>query len=332
MNDTELVVRQRKRIMEDWRYRRLTWQEVKEKYGFGKTWFYKWRKRYHREGDAGLCNKPRKKPSMPNALSQDIKLKILDYVFENPTHGPQRISMELGSKVSHHAVWSYLVKENLNTRRKRRFWAEDHGRMVLTTKEKLVRQAKHNHIESHSPGELICMDTFWLNVKSVGRIYQYTACDTYSSFGWARVYLERISENSCDFFENHILKTVPEGKIKRVLSDRGTEFYSCRAKNFDHLFTRCLKKHGAIHSVTKVAHPWTNGYAERLNQTIWQEFYLCRLSKAFTSIEALNEELQDFMRHYNFKRKHTGYKLKDAGLLYPYQAFFDIPEKVPVLV
>ena len=32
MSDKELVFRQRKRIMEDWRRKRLTWQEVKDKY------------------------------------------------------------------------------------------------------------------------------------------------------------------------------------------------------------------------------------------------------------------------------------------------------------
>ncbi len=332
MSDKELVFRTRKRIMEDWRYRRLTWQEVKEKYGYSKAWFYKWRERYHRQGDAGLWNKPKKKPSMPHSLGQDIKLKILDYILENPTHGPQRIAMELDAKISSKGVWNYLKSENLNTRRKRRYWAEDQGKMVLTKKEKLVRQARHNHIESSSPGELLCVDTFWFNIRGVGKLYQYTACDAYSSFGWAKIYKEKISETSVDFVEDHILKTVPEGKIKRILTDQGSEFYSHRAKYVTHHFTDGLTRLGITHSVTKVAHPWTNGYAERLNQTIWQEFYLCRLDRPFSSIDELNRELQEFMRHYNFKRRHTGYKLRQRGLIYPYQAFFEVPEKAAVLV
>ncbi|NQT07007.1 MAG: transposase [Candidatus Omnitrophica bacterium] len=332
MSNKELVFRLRKRVFDDWRSKMLRWYEVKEKYGFSKKWFYKWRARYVKYGVEGLRDMPKKKPSMPHSLGQDIKLKILDYILENPTHGPGRISMELDVKVSHQAVWEYLVKENLNTRRKRRYWAEDHGKLVLTNKEKLVRQAKHNHIESSKPGELLCMDTFWCNVKSVGRVWQYTACDAHSSFGWAKLYLERISENSVDFVENHILRTVPEGKIKRILTDQGSEFYAHNAKYVTHHFKDNLDRLGIKHSITKVAHPWTNGYAERLNQTIWQEFYLCRLSRPFSSLEALNEELRDFMRHYNFRRKHTGYKLRDNGYCYPYQAFFEIPEKIVALV
>ncbi len=242
------------------------------------------------------------------------------------------MAMGLGPKVSSKTVWNYLKKENLNTRRKRRFWAEDHGKMVLTRKEKLVRLAKGNHIKSNSPGELVSLDTFWCNTKSVGKVYQYTACDTYSSFGWAKVYASKTSDDSVDFLENHVLKAVPEGKIKRILTDQGTEFYSAKHKKSVYPLEKFCKEHNIIHSVTKVAHPWTNGYVERLNQTIWQEFYLCRLSKAFSSIEALNNELQLFMRHYNFKRKHTGYKLRERGLVYPYQAFFEIPEKVGLLV
>ena len=65
---------------------------------------------------------------------------------------------------------------------------------------------------------------------------------------------------------------------------------------------------------------------ERLQQTIWQEFYLCRLTSAYSSIEALNEDLAAFMRYYNFNRRHTGYKLKTEGLQFPAHAFFDLRE------
>ena len=43
MSDKEIVFSIRKRAFEDWRYRCLTWQEIKAKYGFSKSWFYKFR-------------------------------------------------------------------------------------------------------------------------------------------------------------------------------------------------------------------------------------------------------------------------------------------------
>jgi len=259
------------------------------------------------------------------------KEQIRQYIYNYPTYGPERIGADQSPRISGKTIWKFLKKENLNTRRKRRFWAHDQGKPVLTKKEVHLRTAKHNHIESHNPGELISMDTVWLNIKNLGKVFQYTACDTYSSYGWAKVYTQKTADTSIDFVKNHMLKNMPEGKLKRILSDRGTEFYSSRQTNknnlVNHTFTKYLMTNAIVHSVTKVAHPWTNGYAERLNQTIWQDFYLCRLTKPYSSVDELNYDLKLFMTHYNWKRRHTGYKLKQGGLEFPGHAFFDLKEK-----
>lgn len=329
MNNTEIVFNLRNRIFSEWRYKRYTWQEVHQKYGFSKAWFYKWLKRYLKHGEDGLCDTPRSKPVQPLALSPDQKEIILEYVYDYPTHGPQRIADNLPFKISGKTIWKFLKKKNLNSRRKRRFWAHDRGKPVLTKKEVLCRAAKHNHIESYYPGELISIDTVWLNIKNLGKVFQYTACDTYSSYGWAKVYLNKTSDESIDFLTNHILKNVPEGKIKRVLTDQGTEFFSARHRDLPvtHRFTEHLLTHGIIHSVTKTAHPWTNGYAERLNQTVWQDFYLCKLTKPYSSVDELNDDLKKFMTEYNWRRRHTGYKLVEEGYKFPGHAFFDLKEK-----
>jgi transposase InsO family protein len=42
------------------------------------------------------------------------------------------------------------------------------------------------------------------------------------------------------------------------------------------------------HTTTKVKHPWTNGYVERLNKTLLDEFYSVAFrKKRYESIEAL---------------------------------------------
>jgi transposase InsO family protein len=331
MNDSDVVFALRKRIFDDWRLRRFDWREVKYKYGFSKKWFYKWLARYLRFGDNGLKNVVRKKPIMPHRLSWDQGIRILDYVYDHPTHGPHRIAREQIPRISGHAAWSYLVKEGLNTRRKRRLWAEAQGKSVLTTKEKQHMQAKYNHIKANEAGELVGMDTFTVGVKGLGKLCQYTACDNYSSYGWAKVYAQKTADNAVDFFVNHIFNNTPNFKIKRILTDQGVEFYSARHKNSYSYFHRILARCGVEHTVTKKAHPWTNGYAERLNQTIWQEFYLCMLPKPYTMLEQLNEDLQKFMNEYNFKRRHTGYKLKAGGFEFPGHAFFDIREKSNII-
>ena len=54
--------------------------------------------------------------------------------------------MHMPFKISANAVWEYLLRENLNTRRKRGLWAEAQGKPVLTEKGKLCMQARKNHI------------------------------------------------------------------------------------------------------------------------------------------------------------------------------------------
>ena len=306
MNNTKIVYELRKRVFNEWRYKRYTREE-------------------------GLRDKARASFEHPFALSREEQELILQYVYDYPTYGPHRIAYNLPFKISGKTVWKFLKKNNLNSRRKRRMWAHDKGKPVLTEKEIQCRAAKHNQVESHSPGDLVSIDTFWLNIKNLGKVFQYTACDTYSSCGWAKVYPVKTGDTSIDFVKNHMLKNMPEGKLKRILTDRGTEFYSARNSIYNdlvnHSFTKYLMTNAIVHSVTKTAHPWTNGYAERLNQTIWQEFYLCRLNKPFKSLDDLNHELKKFMTEYNWKRRHSGYKLVEGGYPFPGHAFFDLDEK-----
>jgi transposase InsO family protein len=330
-SNSEIVFRLRKRIFDEWRYRHSTWQEIKAKYGFSKAWFYKFRARFLRYGDDGLREKPRRMRERRHEMTWNEKLSVTSYVYDHPTHGPDRIRREMRLGRCTKTIWNYLVSENLNTRRKRRLWAEAQGKPILTEKERQIMQAKHNHIESKEPGELVGIDTFVVCVKGLGKLCQYTACDTYSSYGWAKVYDARTSDNAVEFFVNHIFNNTPPFKIRRVIIDQGVEFYSARHKNDYSYFHRMLSRCGVEHTVTKKAHPWTNGYAERLNQTIWQEFYLCMLPRPYTTLEQLNDDLQKFMREYNFKRMHSGYKLKAEGYQFPAHAFFDIRENSNII-
>ncbi len=45
------------------------------------------------------------------------------------------------------------------------------------------------------------------------------------------------------------------------------------------------------------------------------------------TIEELQKELDKFMVDYNFKRMHSGYKLKAGGFKFPGHAFYDIRER-----
>lgn len=59
--------------------------------------------------------------------------------------------------------------------------------------------------------------------------------------------------------------------ISSVLTDNGKEYTSHWGSY--HIFEEYLVKQNIKHKYTKVRCPWTNGYAERFNRTLLEEFY-----------------------------------------------------------
>jgi hypothetical protein len=46
------------------------------------------------------------------------------------------------------------------------------------------------YVEASEPGEILCLDCFYVGkLEGVGNVWQITACDAASSFGWARVFI-----------------------------------------------------------------------------------------------------------------------------------------------
>jgi len=160
---------------------------------------------------------------------------------------------------------------------------------------------------------MLSADTFYVcTLKGVGRIYQFTAIDTNSSFGAAYLYADKSAASAVDF----IARTLAIFKalaivIASVLTDNGKEYTSHWGRS--HVFEDFLKLSSIKHRYTKVKCPWTNGYAERFNRTLLEEFYQPSLMrKNYSSISELQADLDKYLYFYNFQRTHQGYRLKGS--------------------
>lgn len=272
--------------------------------------------------------KIRSKPDMPNKVPKEIEEQILNFVKEYPTYGPERIEAELkfaGICVGHTGIYNVLKKRGLNTAKSRLEWVRKLTGEVVTIDEitRDKEKAKNNHVEATHPGQLISEDTFYIGcLKGIGRIYCQVACDCFSSFGAAKVYNNKTTDASTDFVENHLVKKFAPVKIERILTDCGTEYTTWHESAIpNHKFEKTCKKLGIKHTTTKVKHPWTNGYVERLNKTLLDEFYsVVFRKKQYKSIEELQIDLDRFMDYYNYRRAHQGYKLKNDGYRTPAEA------------
>jgi transposase InsO family protein len=87
-----------------------------------------------------------------------------------------------------------------------------------------------------------------------------------------------------------------------------------------HHFEEYLRSEDIEHRYTKVRHPWTNGFVERFQRTILEEFYQpALLKRTYNTIEDLQYDLESFLYFYNFQRTHQGYRTrgsKPCDLLY----------------
>lgn len=331
MTYDDLIYRQRLIAFQDYDTGQYTVTSLCKKHGYSRTWFYKFKKRREASGDEGLRPMIRKSPEMPNQVPVDIEYKILDYVKEYPTHGPQRISDQLSTErygsieVGHTGVYGVLKRHSLNTKKKRLAWVQELSGVManVSQHEHDRKKSKYRHIKASYPGELVGIDTFYVGtLKGVGRIYQLTACDCFSSFGWAKLYLDKTADSAIDFLENHLLPMSGWVRIQRLLQDNGKEFTTHHIGG-KHKFSLLCKRNDIKQTFTKVKHPWTNGYVERFNLTLLDEFYHVKFrKKIYHGLEELQKDLDEFLYEYNFERTHQGYKLKESGYKIPAEAFF----------
>jgi len=286
-----------------------------KRFNRSRTWFYKWKRRYDLYSKDGLYNVNRSSPAMPNKTPLDIEMKILDFIITYPAYGPQRIANELtrvNVPVKPSAVYNVLKRHNLNTRKQRlEYMRIENG--IVSTHSDLERdrdKSKNRSLNTKHPGHIVGMDVFYVGtLKGIGRIFQFTAIDTYSSYAWAKLYTDKSAVSACDFMI-HVYNTSLDIPIQSVLTDNGLEF-TTHHQSKNHSFERLLQELAINHRLTKVRHPWTNGACERLNRTILEEFYQVAFRKTiYHSTEHLNDDLIQFIEFYNCQRTHQGKRTK----------------------
>jgi transposase InsO family protein len=74
-----------------------------------------------------------------------------------------------------------------------------------------------------------------------------------------------------------------------------------------------LSLNGIEHRRTQVRRPQTNGFVERFNRTVLDEFVEAFRETFFESVEALQQDLDWWLVHYNTERPHQGYRNRDVG-------------------
>ena len=293
--------------------------------GYSRDSFYRFKQLYEQGGEVALREISRKKPVIANRVSPEIEEAVVDFAIEQPAYGQLRVSNELkkrGLFVSPGGVRSIWLRHDLEVFKKRLkaleakvaqeglILTEDQLRALERAKEK---KEAHGEIETHHPGYLGAQDTYYVGtVKGVGRIYQQTFIDTYSRVAFAKLYDRKNALVAADVLNDRVVPWFEEQDIRllRILTDRGTEYCGNREH---HEYQLYLAIEDIDHSRTKARRPQTNGICERLHKTPppdgggQDEFYAVAFrKKVYTSLEQLQQDLDEWLTWYNTERTHSG--------------------------
>jgi transposase InsO family protein len=92
--------------------------------------------------------------------------------------------------------------------------------------------------------------------------------------------------------------------VQAILTDKRTEYKGCP---MIYLYEIFLELNDIEHRSTKVATPRTNGFVERFNRTVLDEFFRTAFrKKLFASLVALQKDLDEWLSYYNYRRPHRG--------------------------
>lgn len=287
--------------------------------GYSRDTFYRLKDLYDTGGELALREISRKKPIPLNRVESYIEEAVVKMATDNPALGQVRVSNELRKQaivISPAGVRCVWLRHDLETFKKRlkaleTMVAQDgliltEAQIVALERKKEEDQAK-GEIETHHPGYLGAQDTYYVGtIKGVGRIYQQTFIDTYAKTAQAKLYDRKNALVTADMLNDRVIPFYEQHDIRllRILTDRGTEF--CGAREH-HEYQLYLALEDIDHTRTKARHPQTNGICERFHKTIQDEFYAIAFrKKIYTSIEQLQEDLDQWLLYYNEERTHSG--------------------------
>lgn len=302
--------------------------------GISRSHFYEIKDAFERYGRDGLAPQVRRRPRMPNQTPPELEGRILEMSKEYPTYSYVRIAEQLkliGVPASASQVRGVWLREGLLTRYARLLWverqaAESGGPLTERVRRLLARYERHlvdpaQHVEAPYPGYLGCQDTYFVGtLKGVGRVYAQTFVDANNSWGAAKLYLSKIPMTAVDLLHDQVLPVYEAAglALERVLTDNGREYCG---RPLHHPYELYLTVQQIEHRNTKVHTPKTNGFCERFNRTLKEEFFSVAYRKKFySSVQELQEDLDGFLRFYNEERSHQGYRTQGRT---PWQTFQD---------
>ena len=296
---------QRVLILDIWQRSELSAGEFAPLVGLSKHTLYVWKRRFDRDGPAGLEDRPRRRRGGTSRLSEATQRAALMLKRMHPDWGVDRIRDTLlrsdGYRASSSAIQRVLV---------------DAGYEVELSPTAPHRTPASRRFERARPNQLWQSDLFTFSLKRENRkIYLIVFLDDHSRF----VVGHALQSTATGALAREALESgiVAFGPPEEVLTDNGPQYRSWRGKS---AFTKHLEKRGIRHILARPRHPQTVGKTERFWKTLWTE---CLESAICRDLADARTRVGHFIDYYNFQRTHQG-----IGGLVPADRFFGAEQQV----
>jgi transposase InsO family protein len=278
-------------------------------FGIHRSTYYAWKQQVERGGLEMLRPRERRRPRRPNRLPAMVEERVLSFSIAHPGLGPKKVAAELarpkwgGIVVSPNGVYKTLLRHGLNTAEQRLSLVAGYRAPYEPDQD----PGPERHIEVERPGELVGMDCFYVGRLrgTRGTIWQLTAIDVCSSFGWAELVIcptDNPTAEQTSKLARRVATQLREAgwKLERVLCDNGNEFKGLA-------FGDTLARLGARKTHIHAGRPQTNGHVEALHKTILKECWRPAFARyLYPRYTGLRRELDTYLNYYNLDRVHHG--------------------------
>lgn len=286
--------------------------------GVSRDSFYRLKQLYEMGGETALQDISRKKPCLKNRVEPQIEKAVVDFAIAQPTYGQVRVSNELkqrGMAVSPGGVRSIWLRHDLETFAKRlkavEAKAAQDNLILSEAQRKALEQAKqekrgHGEMETKHPGYLGLQATFSVGtLKGIGPIYQQTFIDTYSRVAMVKLYESKTALTAADLLNDRVLPFFESQQVPllRILTDRSSE-YCGKIEHYEYQLYLAIEN--IDHRCIKSKLPHANGLCERFHRTMEEFYQIAFRQKPYTSVEQLQQDVDDWVDSYNCTRPNSG--------------------------
>jgi len=254
--------------------------------GMARSTFYRWQRRYHDQGEAGLLDRKPEAGAVWNRLRPEEQAVVLESALQQPDLSPRELAFHVtdhaGFTVSEATVYRVLKRHGLN-------------RTITLVG---FPAGKEFRVKTTAPNQLWQSDASYFFVVGWGWYYSILVLDDFSRFVLASDLKPDMTAHSIsDVVEQAVaftgMRQVPVEDRTKFLSDHGSGYMA-------RVFEEYLRVLEIRHIYCAPHHPQTNGKIERFHETLKARMNLL----VYTSPDELRRTMQDFIAYYNHRRYH----------------------------